>query len=66
MARYRNKLVYDEVQERLETIETICLFEDFWLLVEGGRGTDISTLPGGQSLGEVADIEYFKENYIVL
>ena len=37
------------------------MLEDFWLPSrEGGRGTDISTLPGGQNLGEIADIEYFR------
>ena len=55
-----------QVQEKLETIETICLYEDFCCSREGGRGTDILYITGGQNLGEVADIEYFLENYIVL
>ena len=62
MARYRNKLVYDEsTGEIRDDRNYMSMFEDFWLpRREGGRGTDISTLPGGQNLGEVADIEYFQ------
>ena len=40
------------------------MLEDFWLpRREGGRGTEITTLPGGQNLGELKDVEYFKRNY---
>ena len=46
------------------TKNTWIMLEDFWLpRREGGRGTEISTLPGGQNLGEITDIEYFKRNY---
>ena len=62
MARYRNKLVYDaSTGEIRDDRNYMSMLEDFWLPSrEGGRGTDISTLPGGQNLGEIADIEYFR------
>ncbi len=62
MARYRNKLVYDaQTGEIRDDRNYMSMLEDFWLPSrEGGRGTDISTLPGGANLGEVADIEYFR------
>jgi hypothetical protein len=62
MARYRNKLVYDaSTGEIRDDRNYMSMLEDFWLPSrEGGRGTDITTLPGGQNLGEVADIEYFQ------
>jgi len=62
MARYRNKLVYDaSTGEIRDDRNYMSMLEDFWLPSrEGGRGTDISTLPGGQNLGEIADIEYFQ------
>ena len=44
--------------------KNMAMLEDFWLpRREGGRGTEISTLPGGQNLGEITDIEYFKRSY---
>ena len=63
MARYRNKLVYDaSTGEIRDDRNYMSMLEDFWLPSrEGGRGTDISTLPGGQNLGEMADIEYFQK-----
>ena len=62
MARYRNKLVYDaSTGEIRDDRNYMSMLEDFWLPSrEGGRGTDITTLPGGQNLGETGDIEYFK------
>ena len=62
MARYRNKLVYDaSTGEIRDDRNYMSMLEDFWLPSrEGGRGTDISTLPGGQNLGEISDIEYFR------
>ena len=62
MARYRNKLVYDaSTGEIRDDRNYMSMLEDFWLPSrEGGRGTDISTLPGGQNLGEMADVEYFR------
>jgi hypothetical protein len=62
MARYRNKLVYDaQTGEIRDDRNYMSMLEDFWLPSrEGGRGTDITTLPGGQNLGEIADIEYFR------
>jgi len=62
MAKYRNKLVYDaNTGEIRDDRNYMSMLEDFWLPSrEGGRGTDITTLPGGQNLGEIADIEYFR------
>jgi hypothetical protein len=63
MMRYRNKLVYDaSTGEIRDDKKFMAMLEDFWLpRREGGRGTEISTLPGGQNLGEITDIEYFKK-----
>ena len=63
MMRYRNKLVYDaNTGEVRDDKKFMAMLEDFWLpRREGGRGTEISTLPGGQNLGELADIEYFQK-----
>ena len=63
MSRYRNKLVYDaSTGEVRDDKKFMSMMEDFWLpRREGGRGTEITTLPGGQNLGELADIEYFQK-----
>ena len=63
MARYRNKLVYDaNTGEIRDDKKHMSMLEDFWLpRREGGRGTEISTLPGGQNLGELKDVEYFRK-----
>ena len=63
MMRYRNKLVYDaSTGEIRDDKKYMSMLEDFWLpRREGGRGTEISTLPGGQNLGEITDIKYFQE-----
>ena len=63
MARYRNKLVYDAATGEIrDDKKHMSMLEDFWLpRREGGRGTEISTLPGGQNLGELKDVEYFKK-----
>jgi len=63
MMRYRNKMVYDaNTGEIRDDKKFMAMLEDFWLpRREGGRGTEISTLPGGQNLGEITDIEYFKK-----
>jgi hypothetical protein len=63
MSRYRNKLVYDAgTGEVRDDRKYMSMLEDFWLpRREGGRGTEITTLPGGQNLGELTDIEYFQK-----
>ena len=63
MMRYRNKLVYDaNTGEVRDDRKFMSMMEDFWLpRREGGRGTEITTLPGGQNLGELSDIEYFQK-----
>ena len=63
MSRYRNKLVYDaSTGEVRDDKKFTSMMEDFWLpRREGGRGTEITTLPGGQNLGELSDIEYFQK-----
>ena len=62
MNKYRNKLVYNaDTGEIKDDRKHMSMLEDFWLpRREGGRGTEISTLPGGQNLSEIEDIEYFK------
>ena len=62
MMRYRNKLVYDaSTGEVRDDKKFMSMLEDFWLpRREGGRGTEITTLPGGQNLGEITDIKYFQ------
>ena len=62
MARYRNKVVYDSATGEIkDDRKFMTMLEDFWLpRREGGKGTEISTLPAGQNLGEIADIEYFQ------
>ena len=63
MSRYRNKLVYNaQTGEVRDDRKFMSMMEDFWLpRREGGRGTEITTLPGGQNLGELSDIEYFQK-----
>jgi len=63
MARYRNKLVYDaQTGEIRDDRKHMSMLEDFWLpRREGGRGTEISTLPGGENLGQIDDIVYFQK-----
>jgi hypothetical protein len=62
MSRYRNKLVYDaSTGEIRDDRNHMSMLEDFWLpRREGGRGTEITTLPGGSNLGEIDDIKYFQ------
>ena len=63
MSRYRNKLVYDaNTGEVRDDRKFMSMMEDFWLpRREGGRGTEITTLPGGQNLGELSDVDYFQK-----
>ncbi|MEK9695409.1 MAG: portal protein [Candidatus Poseidoniales archaeon] len=63
MTRYRNKLVYDsQTGEIKDDRKHQSMLEDFWLpRREGGRGTEISTLPGGENLGQIDDIVYFQK-----
>ena len=63
MVKYRNKLVYDaSTGEVKDDRKHLSMLEDFWLpRREGGRGTEITTLPGGQNLGELEDVKYFEK-----
>jgi hypothetical protein len=63
MNQYRNKLVYDaSTGEIKDDRKHMSMLEDFWLpRREGGRGTEISTLPGGENLGQIDDIFYFQK-----
>jgi hypothetical protein len=63
MARYRNKLVYDATTGQIrDDRKHMSMLEDFWLpRREGGRGTEITTLPGGDNLGQIEDILYFQK-----
>ena len=62
MAKHKNKLVYDASSgEVRDDRKFMTMMEDFWLpRREGGRGTEITTLPGGQNLGEMDDVDYFR------
>jgi hypothetical protein len=62
MAKHKNKLVYDaSTGEVRDDRKFMTMLEDFWLpRREGGRGTEITTLPGGQNLGEMDDVDYFR------
>jgi hypothetical protein len=62
MARYRNKIVYDSsTGEIRDDRKFMSILEDFWLpRREGGKGTEITTLPGGENLGQIEDINYFQ------
>ena len=61
MVKHKNKLVYDSTTgEVRDDRKFMTMLEDFWLpRREGGKGTEISTLPGGQNLGEIEDIQFF-------
>ena len=63
MAKYKNKLVYDaQTGEIRDDRKFMSMMEDFWLpRREGGKGTEITTLPGGQNLGELEDVKYFEK-----
>ena len=63
MSRYRNKLVYDADTGKIrDDRKHMSMLEDFWLpRREGGRGTEITTLPGGENLGQIDDILYFQK-----
>src|SRR6056300_675917 len=63
MSRYRNKIVYDSnTGEMKDDRKHMSMLEDFWLpRREGGRGTEITTLPGGENLGQIDDIIYFQK-----
>ena len=62
MAKHKNKLVYDASSGEIrDDRKFMTMMEDFWLpRREGGRGTEITTLPGGQNLGEMDDVDYFR------
>jgi hypothetical protein len=63
MVKYKNKLVYDaNTGEVRDDRKFLSMMEDFWLpRREGGKGTEIQTLPGGQNLGELEDVKYFEK-----
>ena len=63
MTRYKNKMVYDaQTGEMRDDRKHMSMLEDYWLpRREGGRGTEISTLPGGENLGELEDVLYFQK-----
>jgi hypothetical protein len=63
MVKYKNKLVYDaQTGEIRDDRKHLSMMEDFWLpRREGGKGTEITTLPGGQNLGELEDVKYFEK-----
>jgi len=66
MARYRTKISYDQnTGEIKDDKKFMSMLEDYWLpRREGGRGTEVSTLPGGQNLGELEDLKYFQDKLL--
>lgn len=64
MQRYRNKMNYNSLTGEMDTSRKfMSLMDDYWLpRREGGRGTEVTTLPAGQNLGELTDLDYFKRN----
>ena len=66
MVKYRNKMVYDaQTGELRDDRKHMSMLEDFWLpRREGGKGTEITTLPAGQNLGELEDVKYFREKLL--
>ena len=62
MNKYKNRMIYDATTgEVKDTRSTMSMMEDFWLpRRDGTKGTEVSTLPGGQNLGEIEDVEFFK------
>jgi len=66
MVKYRNKMVYDaNTGELRDDRKHLSMLEDFWLpRREGGKGTEITTLPAGQNLGQMEDVEYFKRKLL--
>jgi hypothetical protein len=63
MARYRTKITYDQATGEIrDEKKFMSMLEDYWLpRREGGRGTEVATLPGGQNLGELSDLDYFND-----
>jgi len=63
MNKFRNKVVYDATTgEVRDDRKHLSMMEDFWMpRREGGKGTEITTLPGGQNLGDIQDIQYFQQ-----
>jgi hypothetical protein len=66
MIKYRNKMVYDaSTGELRDDRKHMSMLEDFWLpRREGGKGTEITTLPAGQNLGELEDVKYFRQKLL--
>jgi hypothetical protein len=66
MTKHKNKLTYDAITgEVRDTRKFMTMLEDYWLpRRDGGKGTEITTLPGGQSLGEMEDVDYFKKKLL--
>jgi hypothetical protein len=66
MIKYRNKMVYDaNTGELRDDRKHMSMLEDFWLpRREGGKGTEITTLPPGQNLGQIEDVEYFRKKLL--
>ena len=66
MVKYRNKMVYDaNTGEMRDDRKHMSMLEDFWLpRREGGKGTEITTLPAGQNLGQIEDVDYFRKKLL--
>jgi hypothetical protein len=66
MVKYKNKVVYDaNTGELRDDRKHMSMLEDFWLpRREGGKGTEITTLPAGQNLGQMEDVQYFQKKLL--
>jgi hypothetical protein len=66
MSRFRNKLIYNQATgEVRDERNHLSILEDYWLpRREGSRGTEISTLPGGQAMSQIDDVEFFKKKLL--
>jgi hypothetical protein len=66
MVKYKNKVVYDaQTGELRDDRKHMSMLEDFWLpRREGGKGTEITTLPAGQNLGQMEDVQYFQKKLL--
>jgi len=66
MVKYKNKMVYDaNTGELRDDRKHLSMLEDFWLpRREGGKGTEITTLPAGQNLGQIEDVQYFQKKLL--
>lgn len=66
MVKHKNRLIYDAATGQIrDDRKFMTMLEDYWLpRREGGRGTEVTTLPGGQNLGQMDDVLYFQKKFL--